>query len=87
MALSRAEMEQIIIQGGSVSIDGRVISRVQDLPSAADLASGDPKAEQTTLKDIDRQILALQKQRKQIEQVIEQRKKGGTPDTSGAGVA
>lgn len=72
---TRAEMEQIIHEGGSVSVGGRVISRLEDLPSAAELAAGDPKAEAATIKDIDRQIAALEKQKKQLQQAAEDRKK------------
>lgn len=67
---TRAEMEQIIIQGGSVSIGGRVISRVQDLPSETTIAGSDPKALAGVIKDIDNQIAALQKQRKQAETAL-----------------
>lgn len=77
---TRTEMEQIIIQGGSVSIDGRVISRVQDLPSETTLATNDPDALKAVITGIDTQITALQKQRKQAEQAL---KKAETPADPG----
>lgn len=74
-------MEQIIIQGGSVSIGGRVISRVQDLPSETSIAGSDPKALQAVIKDIDTQIANLQKQRKQAEAALKAAETA--PDTGG----
>jgi hypothetical protein len=73
-------MEQIIIQGGSVSIGGKVISRVQDLPSETSLATNDPEALKTVIAGIDTQIAALQKQRKQAESAL---KKAETPTDTG----
>jgi hypothetical protein len=82
--LSRPQMEQIIIQGGSVSIGGRVISRVQDLPSEASLASDNPKALKALSKDIDKQIAALQKQKQQIEQALKPADPSGTAPAGSA---
>lgn len=64
--LTRSEMEQTIIQRGSVLYRGRIISRIQDLPSDADLAAGDPAQEAAAAAALDAQIAALQAQRARI---------------------
>ena len=61
--LSRDEMVRIIEGGGSVMIGQTVVARVQDLPSPAVLALGDPAAEAATARDLDAQIADLQRQR------------------------
>ena len=43
--LTRAEMEQVIKDGGSVMYGGRVLNRAEHLPSEAELAQGNPAAE------------------------------------------
>lgn len=63
---TRADLEQVIIQGGSVRYKGRIIKRVQDLPSDAELAGGDPQREATALADIDAQIARLQNERTRL---------------------
>lgn len=57
--LSHKEMKAVIDGGGSVIYKGRHISRVDDLPSAADLAKGDAAQEQATAADLQQQIDAL----------------------------
>lgn len=64
--LTRFEMETVIRGGGSVSHNGRIITRVEDLPSAASLAVGDPIAEATAREDLQRQIEALSAQLAQL---------------------
>lgn len=64
--LTRSEMEQAIIQRGAVLYRGRIISRIQDLPSDADLAAGDPAQEAAAAAALDAQIAALQAQRARI---------------------
>ena len=66
--LSRAEMEQAIQDGGSVLHGGRLYSRIEDLPSAADLARGNPEQEAAAAAALDSQIAALQAQRAQLGQ-------------------
>ncbi len=39
--LSRKQMEKVIAGGGSVMVEGRVISKVGDLPPESELAKGD----------------------------------------------
>jgi hypothetical protein len=58
-----AHMVAIIAAGGSVLYKGRVLSRVQDLPTAAALAKGDAVREKATADALDAQIAALQAQR------------------------
>lgn len=60
--LTREQMEQAIARGGSVLHQGRIISRVQDLPSAAELAEGDPERESATANSLQQQIADLQAQ-------------------------
>lgn len=60
--LTRAEMEQVIREGGSVKHGGRIISRLEHLPSDADLAKGDPAKEAKAAGDLQAQIDQLQQQ-------------------------
>lgn len=62
--LTRAEMEAVIRSGGSVVFRGRVLSKIEHLPSAVDLAAGDTTKLQATVDDLDAQIAALQEQQK-----------------------
>lgn len=61
-ALTRNEMEAVITGGGSVIYNGQTISRLGDLPSAADLAKGDPEAEAAAANALQQQIADLQAQ-------------------------
>lgn len=63
--LTRAQMEQVIRGGGSVSIGGRVINRLDQLPSAVQLAGEDTERLTAAIDDLDVQIAALQEQRKE----------------------
>lgn len=60
--LSRAEMESVIAGGGSVLYDGHTLTRVEQLPSAAQLAAGDPAKEAEATADLQAQIAELQAQ-------------------------
>lgn len=64
--LTRNEMEQVIVVGGSVLFQGRLIGRVQDLPTDADLAKGNPEQEAHAAAALDAQIAALQTQRARL---------------------
>jgi hypothetical protein len=64
--LTRTEMEAIIRGGGSISLGGRIVSRIDQLPSAAQLAGNDPAALAATVDDLEAQIKALQAQQKQV---------------------
>lgn len=63
--LTRAQMEQVIRSGGSVSIGGHVISRLDQLPSAVKLAGEDAAQLAAAIDELDVQIAALQEQRKE----------------------
>lgn len=56
------EMKAIIQRGCSVAYHGQIISRVQDLPSPASLAKGNPDAEKAVLSDLQAQMAELQAQ-------------------------
>lgn len=64
MPLSRADMERIITQeGGSVLLpDGRLVTRVEHLPSEAALAKGDPEKERQAAANLHQQIADMQAQ-------------------------
>ena len=61
--LSREEMVKVIAGGGGVIYNGRIITRVDRLPSEAELAKGDPEKEAATLAEIEKQIAELQAQK------------------------
>jgi hypothetical protein len=79
--LSRGEMEAAIAEGGSVLYGGHLISRVQDLPSAADLARGNPEQEAAAAAALEAQIAALQAQRAQLGQAAPTSQSGAAPTT------
>jgi hypothetical protein len=60
--LTREQMETVIRRGGSVLHNGQTITRVQDLPSLAELAQGDPAAEAEALKALQQQMAEVQSQ-------------------------
>lgn len=60
--LTRNEMEAIIKGGGSVLLNGTIHTSVATLPSKAELAAGDPVAEQEAQSELRAQIADLQKQ-------------------------
>ena len=67
--LTRAEMEAVIKSGGSVLYQGRTLSRPEHLPSAAELAQGDPAKEAEASADLQAQIADLQAQLAQLGQL------------------
>lgn len=64
--LTRAGMEHAIRAGGSVIHDGRVVSRIEDLPTEAQLAKGNTAAEDAALNNINRQRAELDAQEAQL---------------------
>ena len=62
--LTRDGMEHVIRNGGSVFVDGRTdpVTDVTQLPTAAQLAKGDPVAEKAAAADLQRQMAELQRQ-------------------------
>lgn len=65
--LNREEMEKVIRSGGSVLYQGSIISRIEALPSAAELAKGDPDKEAQAANDLQVQINQLQTQLAQLQ--------------------
>jgi hypothetical protein len=64
--LTRAGMEAVLRGGGTVLHKGRVIGRVEALPSAADLAAGDAEATRKALEGLATQRAALDEQEKKL---------------------
>lgn len=60
--LSRDEMEQVIRSGGSVVYQGRLIERVEHIPSAKELAGDDPDATNAAMQQLQDQMKRLQEQ-------------------------
>jgi uncharacterized protein YlxW (UPF0749 family) len=60
--LTRNEMEAIIKSGGGVLLNGTIHTSIATLPSKAELAAGDPVAEQEAQSELRAQIADLQKQ-------------------------
>lgn len=60
--LTRAGMEAVIKDGGSVLHNGKLLRRIEDLPNEAELVKGDAEAEKATSDSLQRQIDALQAQ-------------------------
>lgn len=65
--LTHEQMREVIREGGSVLYRGRVISRIEDLPSPAVLAIGDPAKEQEIAHSLQAQIDQLQAQLAQLQ--------------------
>jgi predicted flap endonuclease-1-like 5' DNA nuclease len=84
--LTRPEMEQVIANGGSVLHSGRLLTRVEHLPTAADLAKGDPAAETVAANALKPQIADLQAQLNKLAAPAQPAASGGTasmPDAPG----
>ena len=64
--LTRAGMEQVLREGGSVLHKGQVITTAAGLPSEADLAAGDEDATRRALEGLEAQEKSLQEQRKKL---------------------
>jgi DNA uptake protein ComE-like DNA-binding protein len=60
--LTRTEMEKAIAEGGSVLVKGAIIARVEDLPTAAEIAQGDPAKEAAARQDLEAKVADLQSQ-------------------------
>lgn len=78
--LSRVEMEAVIASGGSVLYDGHILTRIEQLPSAAALAAGDPAKEAEATADLQAQITELQAQLAQLQPAKPGKKKAAAPD-------
>lgn len=64
--LSRADMEEVIRSGGSVLHKGQHLTRLEHLPSEADLADGDSAATQAALDGLAVQRAALDEQERRL---------------------
>jgi hypothetical protein len=64
--LTRAGMEQVLREGGSVLHKGQVIGRAEALPTEADLAAGDEQATAKALEGLKAQRDALDAQEKKL---------------------
>lgn len=64
--LTRAGMEQVIREGGSVLHKGQLHARVETLPSEAELAEGDEQATTQVLDGIRRQREQLDQQERKL---------------------
>lgn len=73
--LTRPEMEAIIEAGESVLYEGRIITKVQNLPTSAELALGDPKREDSEIAKLQAMIAD---QGRMLARLMESRS-GGTP--------
>ena len=62
-SLTRGEMEQVIRSGGSVLYGGRILTKVEHLPAAEQLAGDDPARLADAAAELDAQIAALQARR------------------------
>lgn len=64
--LTRAGMEEVIKNGGSVMFRGRNISTAQDLPYDEQIVAGDDAAENQVLRQIDDTIRSLETRKNSI---------------------
>lgn len=64
--MTRAGMEQVIRDGGSVLHGGKLHTRLDTLPTAADLAAGDEQATAEALAGIEAQQKSLDAQRQKL---------------------
>lgn len=76
--LSRAQMEDVIRNGGSVLHGGRIITRAEHLPTEADLAAGNPEQERVAAAALEAQIAALQAQYDRLTQARAPQTGGGS---------
>lgn len=64
--LTRKDMEETVRRGESVMYDGQIITKVEELPDDAVLASGDADREAEVRTAIDAQIMTLMAQRNRL---------------------
>lgn len=74
--LTRAGMEQVMRDGGTVMIDGKLIEHRDDLPSEADLAKGDERRAAQVRDAYDARIAELMAERSKLDQPAEQSREG-----------
>jgi len=66
MPLTHAEQRKIIERGESICHEGRIISRVEDLPDSVTLAGDDPEKLAQVDRDLDAEIEAARKRKEEI---------------------
>jgi hypothetical protein len=71
--LSRADMEKIIKEGGSVIYRGEHILKIEDLPSETDLVIGDASAEEARARTLRDQIETLKAEEARLAQAHAER--------------
>lgn len=67
MKLTRAQMEAAIRNGGSVMAEGKIITKIEELPSEAELAKGDESREQAVIAQLLVQKAGLEQQLAQLQ--------------------
>ncbi len=83
--LTRAGAEQIIAEGGSVSINGNLYTSVENLPSEADFAKGDQDAENAARENLLRQQKAIEEQLAKLNAPAQQTATQAEPEQPHAG--
>jgi hypothetical protein len=83
-SLTREQMEQVIRNGGSVSYgvgqNVRHITRIEDLPSEAELSEGDEVRAQAALDDLSHQQAQIEAKKQQLVERMK-REREGKPQT------
>ena len=77
--LTLDEMKERIAKGQTLIHEGKVISRITDLPSAVDLALGDPNSVEHALSDVEAEQKALDDKRAKLEAALAKREKVEAP--------
>src|SRR4051794_38576803 len=82
-SLTREQMEQVIRNGGSVSYgvgqNVRHITRIEDLPSEAELSEGDEVRAQAALDDLSHQQAQIEAKKQQLVERMKREREGKQP--------
>ena len=78
-SMTRKEMQEILEAGGSVLHGRQIITDPAHLPSAADLAKGDPAAEATATADLKAQLAEVQRQLAELKPAAPTAPSGNAP--------
>jgi hypothetical protein len=79
---TRDQLEEIIKRGESVIHNGEIITKIEDLPTEAELVLGNPALEKVTADVLDAQIARLQAERDKLTQAAANG--GKLPEPAGA---
>lgn len=71
--LSRKEMEELVATGQGVLYQGRIITRISDLPDEVELVGNDPLAKEALSEDLTAQLARIQAQLAQLKQAEDDR--------------